>query len=172
MQLPKRLVIHELMHGHRHLLRTRGSQYALSQLGVRAPHPFPGSNNRQPLRHGIDQLGIHVLLEHQRLNHGSTAQIAQLLSTSAVKINVIVGRGQLSQWRWRCHTDKVQLDVSQRALAPDPYLSQQPLETGQIAIVAEITGITHPLMRSAPSCRLSQYDLRPELTKRGVQLPE
>ena len=126
----------------------------------------------EPLRHGVDQLGIHMLLEHQRLNHGTAAQFAQLLSTAAVKINVIVGSGQLSQWRWRCHTDEVQLDVSERALPRGPYLSQQPLETGQVAIVAEITGITQPLVRSAPSCWLSQHDLRPELTKRGIQLPE
>ena len=34
MQLPQGLVIHELMHGHGHLLRTRGGQHALAQLGV------------------------------------------------------------------------------------------------------------------------------------------
>ena len=99
MQLPKRLVIHELMYGHGHLLRTRGSQYALTQLGVCASHPFLSRDDGQSLRHGIDQLGVHVLLEHQRLNNGPTAQIAQLLSASTVKINVIVSGGQLSQWR-------------------------------------------------------------------------
>ena len=67
-------------HGHGNLLRTRGGQHGLAQLGVCAPHPFLGRDDRRPLRHGIDQLGIHMLLEHQRLNHGAAAQFAQLLS--------------------------------------------------------------------------------------------
>ena len=71
------------MHSHGHLLRTRGGQHALAQLGVCAPHPFLGRDDRQTLRHGIDQLGIHMLLEHQRLNHGAAAQIAALRASSA-----------------------------------------------------------------------------------------
>ena len=113
-----------------------------------------------------------MLLEHQRLNHGAAAQVAQLLSTTAVKINVIVGSGQFSQWRWRCRADEVQLGVSQRALPGRPDLFQEPLETRQVTLIAEITGVTHPLVGAAPGGRFSQRDLRSELTKRGIQLTE
>jgi hypothetical protein len=38
-----------------------------------------------------------MLLKHQWLDHGAATQVAQLLSASGMKINVIVGSGQLLQ---------------------------------------------------------------------------
>ena len=66
----------------------------------------------------------------------------------------------------------MQFDIGQRALTGRPHLTQQPLKARQIAVIAQISDVSHPALGVTPIHSGPQCDLRPETTEGGIQLPK
>ncbi len=64
----------------------------------------------------------------------------------------------------------MQFDIGQRALTRRPHLTQQPLKASQIAVIAQISDVSHPALGVTPIHRGPQCNLRPETTEGGIQL--
>ena len=62
-QLPELAVSHQLMYQHRHLFGATSGQHTLTDVRMGTQHGRLRADHGQTVRHGIDQLGVHMLLK-------------------------------------------------------------------------------------------------------------